>query len=227
MTWGDSGRMVGPPNHHPNTPHTPKGAGPPGGPSQVEVSKGRSGCAVASSVPLCLQEEGQGIGRILLRPGEHASRTPHSLAVHRLPAPITALWVVERAGSEASAPRRPCAPLLRSISVRDIAPVYFPVPGGSRHLNGNGTWKIRFTFHFPSAVTGFEAGLQNNQPLARAWPTPSPKPCTPSVHTSIIDGCMTKCTHVNHRRMHDRARAMRGQSSTYTRQRCRTEAAGQ
>ena len=59
---GDSGRMVGPPNHHPNTPHTPKGAGPPGGPSQVEVSKGRSGCVVASSVPLCLQKEGPGHG---------------------------------------------------------------------------------------------------------------------------------------------------------------------
>ena len=55
--------MVEPPNHHPNTPHTPKGAGPPGGPSQVEVSKGRSGCVVASSVPLCLQEEGQGMGQ--------------------------------------------------------------------------------------------------------------------------------------------------------------------
>ena len=54
--------MVGPPNHHPNTTHTPKGAGPPGGPSQVEVSKGRSGCVVASSVPLCLQEEGAGHG---------------------------------------------------------------------------------------------------------------------------------------------------------------------
>ena len=63
VTWGDCGRMVGPPNHHPNTPHTPKGAGPPGGPSQVEVSKGRSGCVVASSVPLCLQEEGQGMGQ--------------------------------------------------------------------------------------------------------------------------------------------------------------------
>jgi len=60
---GDGGRMLGPPNHHPNTPHTPKGAGPPGGPSQVEVSKGRSGCVVASSVPLCLQEEGQGMGQ--------------------------------------------------------------------------------------------------------------------------------------------------------------------
>ena len=60
---GDSGRMVGPPNHHPNTTHTPKGAGPPGGPSQVEVSKGRSGCVVASSVPLCLQEEGQGMAQ--------------------------------------------------------------------------------------------------------------------------------------------------------------------
>ena len=75
----DVGRMVGPTNQHPNTPHTPKRAGPPGGPSQVGVSKGRSGCVVASSVPLCLQEEGPGHGTgrrapAVARPVQHATR---------------------------------------------------------------------------------------------------------------------------------------------------------
>jgi len=56
---------------------------------------------------------------------------PTRLAVHRPPAPITALWVVERAGSEASAPRRPCAPLLRSISVRGVPPGASPSPRDS------------------------------------------------------------------------------------------------
>jgi len=74
----DVGRMVGPSNHHPNTPHTPKGAGPPGAPSQVEVSKGRSRCVVASSVPCALAEEGPGHGTgwrdvPVARPGS----TPH------------------------------------------------------------------------------------------------------------------------------------------------------
>ena len=79
VTWVDSGRMVGPPNHHPNTTHTPKGAGPPGGPSQVEVSKGRSGCAVASSVPLCLQEEGQGMAQGVAPPRPRGVSSAHAL----------------------------------------------------------------------------------------------------------------------------------------------------
>ena len=54
------GRTPEPP---PRTPHTPEKPGPPGVPSKVWVSKGRSGRVVASSVPLCLQEEGQGMGQ--------------------------------------------------------------------------------------------------------------------------------------------------------------------
>ena len=54
------GRTPEPP---PKTPHTPEKPGPPGVPSKVWVSKGRSGRVVASSVPPCLQEEGQGMGQ--------------------------------------------------------------------------------------------------------------------------------------------------------------------
>ena len=47
-----------------------------------------------------------------------------------------------------------------------------------------------------------------------------PHASTPPQRAPLMP-CSPKCTYVNHRRMHDRARAMRGQSSTYTRQRGR------
>ena len=51
--------------------------------------------------------------------------------------------------------------------------------------------------------------------------TPTRRDTTTSRTTNAL---FTKCTHINNRRMHDRARAMRGQSSTYTRMHDRARA---